>query len=147
MKKRLFVAGLAGAIGGVAMKAVVRICDRNSFGLSAETDAKTAHEIWRRMSREPLCKQHAEQIGAAMHYAFAITAGIAYAAGIGRFPMMRTGRGAAFGDALWLIGDEVAVSVSRLEDPLKTPVFSHLSALSAHVLYGMVVDAVQSTVI
>ena len=98
------------------------------------------------MNWKPLREEHAQQIGAAMHYAFAVAAGVAYAAGAGTFPMVRTGRGAAFGAALWLIGDEVAVSASGLDDPLKSPVFSHLSALSAHVLYGMVVDAVQSTV-
>lgn len=70
----------AGAIGGLAMKTVVRFVDPHSFGLSSGTDAKTAHELWQRMGWEPLGERHAEQIGAAMHYAFASGAGAAYAA-------------------------------------------------------------------
>lgn len=141
MKKEVFVGAIAGAFGGLAMKAVVRLVDRNSFGLSARTDAKTTREIWRRMDWPPLSEERDEQLGAALHYGFAIAAGALYAAGAAKFPAMRTGRGAAFGAALWLVGDELAVSASGLEHPLRAPVFSHLSALAAHVLYGIVVDA------
>lgn len=144
MKKRLFWGGLAGALGGVAMKAVVRLVDSDSFGLSARTDARTAHEIWRRMGWEALSERKAAQIGAAMHYGFAMAAGAAYAAGASRFPLLRAGRGTAFGAVLWLMGDEVAVSAAGLEDPFKTPLYSHVTALGAHVLYGMAVDAAET---
>ena len=144
MKKRLFLGALAGALGGLAMKAVVRFVDRDSFGLSAETDAKTAHEIWRRMDWPSLQEKRAGQIGAAMHYAFAVLAGAVYSAGADKYPVIRTGRGAAFGAALFCIGDEMAVSVSGLENPFLTPLISHGSALSAHVVYGMIVDSVRS---
>jgi hypothetical protein len=42
---------------------------------------------------------------------------------------------------LWLIGDELAVTASRLESPGGAGAFSHLSALAAHLLYGFIVDA------
>src|SRR4051794_16543497 len=144
MKKRLLLGGFAGLVGGMAMKAVVCFIDRNSFGLSTATDAKTAREIARRMDCEPLSSKRAAQIGGALHYGFAAGAGSMYAAVLPKLPALRAGRGAAFGAVLWLVGDEAAVSVSGLEDPLRVPIFSHCSALAAHVLYGIVIDRVLS---
>ncbi len=138
--KNVLLGVLAGTLGGLAMKAVVRFVDPASFGLSTETDAKTAHEIWRRMGWKPLSDRRAAQIGAAMHYGFAAGSGALYAAVGERWPALRTGGGAAFGAALWLVGDELAVSVSGLEDPRRTPLLSHVSALGAHVLYGVTVE-------
>jgi Protein of unknown function (DUF1440) len=143
MKKNLFAGAMAGALGGLAMKAVVYFVDRDSFGLSTRTDARATHEVWRRLNRTPVSQKSAEQIGAAMHYGFAIAAGALYAAAATKFPSTRLGRGAAFGAALWLVGDELAVSASGLEHPFRIPIPSHLSALAAHILYGMIVDSVQ----
>ena len=143
MKKQLLAGALAGALGGLAMKAVVRCIDRNSFGLSRQTDARTTHEICRRMKWAAVSEKRAAQIGAAMHYGFAVLAGAVYAVAARKFPRVRLGRGAAFGAALWLIGDEVAVSVAGLEDPFRTPISSHCSALGAHILYGLIVDQIQ----
>src|SRR3954447_21366484 len=144
MKKRLFLGGFAGLVGGMAMKAVVRFIDPDSFGLSTATDVKTAQEIARRMACEPLSRKRAAQIGGALHYGFAIGGGSMYAALLPKIPALRAGQGAAFGAVLWLVGDEAAVSASRLEDPLQVPIFSHCSAFAAHVLYGMVIDRVLS---
>ncbi len=141
MWKKLLFGAAAGALGGVAMKAVVHFADPDSFGLSANTDAGATRALWRRMHREQVGERTAMQIGAAMHYAFSISTGSVYAASAGRFPVLRAGRGAAFGALLWLIGDEAAMTVSGLEDPLRTSIASHASALGAHVLYGMILDA------
>lgn len=141
MRNRLLFGALAGTLGGLAMKAVVRFVDRNSFGLSAQTDARTTHELWRRLDWKPVSEKHAEQIGAAMHYGFAVMAGAVYAVSTEKLPSLRLGRGAAFGAVLWLLGDEIAVSAAGLEDPFRTPLPSHCSALGAHILYGMIVDA------
>lgn len=141
MMKRLCIGALAGALGGLAMKVLVRFADPHSFGLSARTDANTAHQIWRRLRCQPLAQKRAEQIGAAMHYGFSVAAGAAYTGAAEKFPPLRFGRGAAFGTVLWLVGDELAVSVAGLEDPLRAPAFSHLSALGAHLIYGLIVDA------
>jgi hypothetical protein len=116
VKKTLLFGMLGGALGGIAMKTVVALvdhgkADRSPFGLSRKTDAAAAHEVCRRMRLTQLSERHAEQAGAAMHYAFAVAAGMAYAACRGRFPQIRAARGAAFGTALWLVGDEAAVSL------------------------------------
>ena len=143
MNKKLLSGMIAGLLGGIAMKVVVRLVDRKSFGLSAETDARAANQLWRRMKRESLSRRQAEQIGAAMHYGFAAATGAAYLAGATQFPSLRAGRGAMFGAGLWLVGDELAMALAGLEDPRRTPMFSHVSALGAHVLYGVILDAWQ----
>jgi uncharacterized membrane protein YagU involved in acid resistance len=140
MKARLVWGAIGGALGGLAMKAMVKLVDPRSFGLSSKTDAKTAHELWRRTGWRALSEEEAEYIGAAMHYGFAIGAGAAYSAAQGRFPLLRIGGGTAFGGFLWLFGDEVAVTLAGLENPRKTSLFSHVSAFGAHLVYGLVLE-------
>ncbi len=93
------------------------------------------------MGRARLSEDQAERIGGAMHYGFSIAAGAAYAAASSSLPTLRTGRGTVFGAMLWLVGDELAVTLSGLENPAETAAFSHASALAAHVVYGMVLEA------
>jgi uncharacterized membrane protein YagU involved in acid resistance len=138
---RLVAGALGGAFGGLAMKAVVRFCDPNAFGLSSGTDAKAARAVFGR----DLDGRRAEQVGAAIHYAFGILTGLGYAAAIERYPALATGRGTAFGAGLWLLGDELAVSAARLENVRAANAGSHLSALAAHLIYGMIVDVFVST--
>lgn len=123
------------------MKIFVRLVDPHSFGLSAKTDADTAHAVWHRAGFAPLSDPKAERIGAAMHYAFSVGAGCAYALAAPRFPTLRAGGGSLFGAALWLIGDELAVTLSGLEDASRTPLPSHASALAAHVLFGLTLSS------
>lgn len=136
---------LAGALGGLAMKAFVEFVDPGSFGLSARTDADSAHELWRRLGWPPLRDRQAKQIGATLHYAFSVLTGATYWAAVRKYPILQRGRGLLFGTALWLFGDEVAVSASGLADPRRTPLPSHLSALAAHLIYMAVVDAICAT--
>lgn len=135
--RRLLAGVLGGALGGLAMKAVVRYCDRNAFGLSSHTDAKAARAVF----GQDLGTQNAEQIGAVIHYLFGIFTGAGYALASERFRSVTAGRGTAFGGGLWLIGDELAVTAAGLENPRAADAGSHLSALAAHLLYGMIVDA------
>jgi uncharacterized membrane protein YagU involved in acid resistance len=139
--RRLLAGALGGAVGSLAIKAVVRFCDPNAFGLSSQTDAKAARALF----GQDLKGKRAEQAGAAIHYAFGILTGAAYAAAIDRYPSIGTGRGTAFGGTLWLLGDELAVSATRLENPRAANARSHLSALAAHLVYGMIVDGFVST--
>lgn len=139
-RMKLLTGALAGAAGGLLMKALVEVVDPRAFGLSSETDEKSAHAIWQAMAWPPLSNSQARRIGALLHYLFAIATGAAYAETAQRWPAVRTARGAAFGAALWLLGDEVAVCVSGLENPRNTPAKSHVSALVAHVAYGAVLD-------
>lgn len=140
IKRKLLRGIIAGAIGGLAMKAIVQFVDPSAFGLSSQTDENAAQALWRSMNWPPLMPEQAKRIGAAMHYGLAVVAGALYAPSAERFPAIRTAGGAAFGAVLWAVGDELAVSMSGLENFAATPARSHLSALAAHVLYGITVD-------
>jgi uncharacterized membrane protein YagU involved in acid resistance len=138
VRSRPLLAGaLGGALGGLAIKAVVRYCDRSAFGLSSNTDAKAARAVF----GEDLRTENAEQVGAVIHYLFGIFTGAAYGLAGGRYPSLTMGRGTVFGGGLWLVGDELAVSAAGLENPRAADAGSHLSALAAHLLYGLIVDA------
>ncbi len=144
MNKKLLSGLLGGALGGIAMKMVVTTVDKRAFGLSAATDATAARDLCQRL-RLPVPNQRtAELLGGSMHYGFAVGTGVLYATLAESFPSLRTAKGAGFGIALWLIGDELAVSLSGLEDPLRTPLKSHLSALGAHVIFGMILESVDA---
>ena len=134
--RRILAGALGGALGSMAMKAVVRFCDPNAFGLSSQTDAKAARVVF----GEGLDQRTAEQIGSAVHYGFGIVTGIGYAIASRTYTVVRTSRGIGFGAGLWLIGDELAVSAARLESPCAASVFSHVSALAAHLIYGVIVE-------
>lgn len=135
--RQLLAGAVGGALGSVAMKAMVRVFEPDSFGLSSRTDAKAARAIF----RSELQEEHAAQIGAAIHYVFGIATGAAYANVAEKYPALRAGRGAAFGAGLWLLGDELAVTVTGLENPRAANARSHGSALAAHLLYGIILDA------
>lgn len=138
--RKLLAGALGGALGSVAIKAVVQFCDPDSFGLSSRTDAKAARAIF----GSGLGEERAERTGAAIHYIFGISTGAAYAAVSGKYPRFRAGRGTVFGAGLWLAGDELAVTVTRLENPRAANTGSHASALAAHIVYGIIVDACSS---
>jgi uncharacterized membrane protein YagU involved in acid resistance len=135
-KRRLLVGALGGALGSIAMKAVVRFWDPNAFGLSSRTDGTAARALF----GQDLDQKRAEKIGAALHYGFGIATGAGYAAAAARHPVIRAGRGTAFGGGLWLVGDELAVSLGRLENASAAKASSHGSALAAHIVYGVTVD-------
>src|SRR5947209_7124519 len=90
--RKLLAGALGGALGSVAMKAMVHVCDPDSFGLSSKTDAKAARAVF----GSGLEEKRAKRIGAAMHYVFGIVTGAAYAAVTGKYPALRAARGAAF---------------------------------------------------
>ncbi|MFL6414458.1 MAG: DUF6789 family protein [Bryobacteraceae bacterium] len=135
--RKLLAGALGGALGSVAMKAVVHFWDPDAFGLSSQTDARAA----RALLGDDLEQKFAERLGSSLHYAFGILTGIAYAAAIGSYPALRTARGVPFGAGLWLLGDELAVSLTHLETASAAKAGSHVSALAAHLLYGAIVDA------
>lgn len=63
-------------------------------------------------------------------------------------PAIGLGRGTLFGTALWLGADEIAVPAFGLSGPpAETPASSHLSALAAHLVYGLVADLVKRSAV
>lgn len=81
--------------------------------------------------------------GVAMHYSLGVGPGALYGALRNRFPALGSGRGSVYGLGLFLMQDEALNAVSGLSGPpRKYPWQAHARGLIAHVVYGMVVDAV-----
>ena len=73
-------------------------------------------------------------------HGFGFVSGAAYAALSESWPQIRTGYGMAYGTAVFIVGDEIAVTAAGLSNPLKKPIESHASALVAHLIFGLVLE-------
>jgi hypothetical protein len=82
------------------------------------------------------------QIGAPLaHYAFGSTVAAAYGMVAARAHRRALARGAAFGTAVWLAADEVAMPLLSLSRPTtERPLEKHLQAFAAHLVYGVVAE-------
>ena len=141
---------LAGALGGLAgawaMQGFRTVWDGREqatpqggiFGFDEEADLNTIDKLCELALLPPLSREEALRAAAVLHYTYGALAGSAYGALSERFPATGWGLGTMFGASLWLVGDELAITVSGLSDPWSKTGSSHLSALFAHLLFGSV---------
>jgi hypothetical protein len=74
------------------------------------------------------------------HYAFGAAMGALYGAYAGR--RGRPASGIAFGLAVWLLADEIAMPLLGLSgSTLRRPLEKHLQSIAAHVVFGMTAEA------
>jgi uncharacterized membrane protein YagU involved in acid resistance len=79
--------------------------------------------------------------GQAVHYSFGTLVGVIYACTAELIPEATTGAGTAFGTALFLAADEIAVPAFRLAPPpTKQPASDQLEHWAAHVVYGVTLE-------
>jgi putative membrane protein len=81
---------------------------------------------------------HAKELaGPITHYVFGTIMGALYGALAPRDHRVTAGGGLAFGGAVWLLFDEIAIPALGLSPPPnKTPLPIHLRAAAAHVVFG-----------
>ena len=79
--------------------------------------------------------------GRAVHYSFGTLVGVIYACTAELVPEATTGAGTAFGTALFLAADEIAVPAFRLAPPpTRQPASDQLEHWAAHVVYGATLE-------
>ena len=79
--------------------------------------------------------------GNAVHYSFGTLMGVCYSATAEFCPEVTTAGGTAFGTALFLGADEIAVPAFRLSGPpTEAPVANHLQHWAAHIVYGATLE-------
>ncbi len=140
---------LAGVAGAAAMKAALYLWHagtkneerHGAFGLDDQADIDSAKMLAQMLGQEEPSREVAKAIGLAMHYGYGAGAGALYALLADTYPVVRLGRGTTFGALMWLIGDEVAVTLSKLSDPHSKSLASHGAALGTHLLFGLVIDS------
>lgn len=80
--------------------------------------------------------------GLAVHYAIGVTPVAAYGALRNRVPALGAGRGLAFGFGMFLLEDEIANPLMGFAaPPQRYPWQPHARGLVAHLVYGVVADA------
>ena len=112
-----------------------------------DATVKTAEFISENVFGHDLTEQEKKWAGPAVHYGFGASMGALYGALANGSALASAGRGTAFATALWLGGDEIAVPALGLGgSPLESPLSSHVKALAAHLVYGVVTDLVWRSV-
>jgi putative membrane protein len=80
-----------------------------------------------------------------VHYAFGALMGAFFGGLVERSNRVAPLTGAAWGTALWAVGDEVAVPMLRLSRPTtEYPADVHLQAFASHLVYGITTEIVQA---
>jgi uncharacterized membrane protein YagU involved in acid resistance len=153
MAKSVFAGAVAGLVGCYAMdlfhRAVASATAEEPSPSSEGEDAtqRTASAISHSLFR-PLRKRDKETAGPIVHYAFGALMGAAYGALRVAAPGATSVGGVPFSAAIWLGADEVAVPALGLgASPMDAPVSQHASALTAHAVYGIVLEVVHGGIL
>ena len=152
MRKTLFVGAVAGFTGACAMQAFRSAWNgyyadapqHRVFGLDEEADLKSVDFLTILAVNRVLPEQQSRQVALALHYLYGVLAGVGYAVAAEKLPLARYGYGTFFGSALWIFGDELPVTLTKLSDPFTRTIRSHASAVAAHLLFGVATEVVRS---
>lgn len=119
----------------------------DSEGQDEPATVKTAQAVSRRVFRHELYGTQKQVAGPAVHYGYGTAMGGLYGGLVEAMPAVGAGFGTAYGAALWLGGDEIAIPALGLgKPPQKTSLSEHAGALAAHLVYGMTTEAVRRLV-
>jgi putative membrane protein len=110
-----------------------------SAGQDEDATVKTAKAISQTVFDHELAEDEKKWAGPLVHYSLGTTLGAVYGLVAEQLPVARTGFGTAYGAAVWLGADEIAVPALGLsKGPRETPLASHVNALASHLVYGFV---------
>jgi hypothetical protein len=105
---------------------------------------KAAVAVAENVFESELPEEAKQPAGNAMHYAFGVATGGLYGVAAEHWPAVSACEGTAFGAALWLAADEVAVPMMKLSKPPQAyPLRVHAMALGSHLIYGAVTELVR----
>jgi putative membrane protein len=154
------VAGVAGGLAGsFAMERYQRALGRISSDLGGAPGA--GGQQYRQPQSEPSTYVAADVVsraatgvalrpqdkplgGSIVHYAFGATIGGLYGVLAARRPDTAAGLGLPFGAAVWMTADEIGMPALGLaKRPAAYPLTDHLSALTAHLVFGAVMESVR----
>jgi putative membrane protein len=107
-----------------------------------DATVKTAELISETVFRHRLSREEKKVAGPAVHYAFAVGAGALYGALAEISPEVEKGYGTAFGAALFVAADEIAVPALGLSPNVQQFDFSkHVYGFASHLVYGAATEA------
>ena len=113
-------------------------------GQSEDATMKTAGAISRALTGKDLSIEQKKKLSPIVHYGFGTFMGAIYGGLSEQFPPASYGWGTAFGSALFIGADEIAVPLFGLAPaPTKSPLSTHLYAWASHLVYGAALESVR----
>lgn len=113
---------------------------------SEDATTKTAGAVARTFGKE-LSIDQKKRLGPAVHYGFGALMGAVYGGLSEEFSPTSSAWGTAFGSALFIGADEIAVPTLGLAPgPSKTPLNIHLYGWASHLVYGGALESVRRPV-
>ena len=139
---------MAGIVAAFAMQQFLslwhskkgRQLQEGAFGLDREADINAAQGLWQFLFGKNLAESEAITVARVMHYGYSAAASAGYAVSVHKNPVFQTGFGTVYGAVLWLVGDEIAITLMRLSDPRSKTKTSHAVAFVAHLVFGSVTE-------
>jgi putative membrane protein len=112
-----------------------------SDGSGENATVQVAEKVSREALGHELTGAEKPVAGAAVHYGYGAAMGALYGGLSELVPVVGTGLGIPYATALWLFGDEIAVSKLGLGKPIEaTTPAEHAASFSAHLVYGVTLD-------
>jgi putative membrane protein len=111
--------------------------EAESDGQAEDATVKTARAISGHVLHHDLTQPEAKWAGPLVHYAFGTLVGAVYGALAHAAAPVKAGSGTAYGAAVWLAADEMAVPALGLSGSQSPPTMaSRAKMLAAHLVYG-----------
>ncbi len=167
-KRCLWKSVAAGALGGLAgsfamnqFQSLVSFASKVMSGQqgngqpespesSQDDDAtvKTAKAISEMLFHHRLAQDEKKWAGPLVHYSLGTILGAVYGVLAETVPVATSGAGAAYGTAVWLSADEIAVPVLGLsQSPGAYSLSSHANALAAHLVFGVTTELTRKLIL
>jgi hypothetical protein len=145
------IAGLVGAYAMERFQALwseteKRARPKQTAGAAKDepTTVKAAERIAEAVLHTELPDEVKPVAGEAIHYGMGMLSGAIYGAIAEVVPIARAGNGLVFGAVLWWVADNTAVpAIGLSKKPSAYPPSTHAYALSSHLAYGFVTEAVR----
>lgn len=103
---------------------------------------KAAVAVSQKVLSHRLTKREKEIAEPVVHYGFGASTGALYGAAAEVVPPITMGRGMAYGAAVWLFGDEMAVPAMGLsKKPTAYPAKLHADMFLKHLVFGLCLEA------
>jgi putative membrane protein len=112
-----------------------------------DATVKTAEAISAAVFHHELTEDEKKWAGPAVHYGLGTTLGAIYG-GLAPCTPVKEAAGTAYGAAVWVVADEVAVPLFGLSGPpTETPLSGHVRALASHLVFGVVTHLTRKLVL
>lgn len=145
------LAGLGAGLVASAIMEAYQALAAPMFGQKSEGEpatVKAADTAKQAVGAKPVVKKHRSLAGRGVHYATGLALGVLYAILALYWPPVTIGFGVAFGIAAAIVLDYFAVPAFGWGPPAwQTPFHTHLYSLSAHAVFGAVLEAVRRLVV